>query len=162
MSTPANESDALTQLRTAQDALKAMTTERDTLQGKVTALTTERDTATGQVGALTKERDDLKAKVDAITGERDKAKADLGAVTKERDDLKAKETTLTAALAKHGITPTAVQTPPPAAGPTGEAQGKDAELLAEYQSVANDPRKLSALMNDKEKGPRLRALAFGK
>jgi len=155
---PKNENDALTQLRAAQDALKAMTTERDTLQGKVTTLTTERETATGQVGALTKERDEALGKVTAVTGERDKAKADMAAVTTERDALKANETTLTAALAKHGISPTAVTTPPPAAGPSGEAKGKDAELMAEYEAAAKDPKALSALFADKEKGARLRAL----
>ncbi|MBN8246430.1 MAG: hypothetical protein J0L84_03185 [Verrucomicrobia bacterium] len=158
MSTPANEPDALAQLRTAQDALKAMTTERDTLQGQVKTLTTERDTATGQVTTLTKERDEALGKVTAVTGERDKAKADLAAVTTDRDALKAEETTLTAALAKHGISPTAVTTPPPAAGPSGEAKGKDAELMAEYEAVQHDPKKLSALLSDKEKGARLRAI----
>lgn len=157
MSTPANETDALTQLRTAQDALKAMITERDTLQGKVTALTTERDTAAGQVAALTKERDDLNGQVGALTKERDDLKGKVSAVTTERDTLKAEATTVAAALAKHGITPNAVPAEKPAAGASADA--KDAELLKEYEAAQGNPKALSALFADKDKSARLRAIA---
>lgn len=158
---PKNETDALTQLRSAQGALETMTKERDTLQGQVNTLTTERNTATGNVGALTKERDTLQGQVNGLTGERDKARADLKEATDERDKLRADASTLSAALAKHGISPTAVSAPAQTAAVTGEAKGRDAELMAEYEAVKNDPKKLSALFSDKEKGARLRAIVSG-
>lgn len=153
---PGSESDALSQLETANAQLSTLrteisnlTSERDRLKGDLGNANSQVTALTGQVTALTTERDGLKSANTTLTGQ-------VTDLTTERDTLKAERTTVTAELAKHGILRDSV--PAGAKSKETAASEKDAALIAEYESVKNDPIKLAALLGDKVKGPALRAL----
>lgn len=147
-------------LTEARQSIDSLTTEKVTLEGSVRALTTDRDglksektTLTENLGAVTKERDTLKS-------EKSTLEASVKALTTERDTLKADKKTQDAAvaaeLAKHGITAGAIQAPAAGTDTTLAAEGQ--KLLAEYEAVAKDPKALANLLNDPEKGPKLKKL----
>ena len=158
--TPTSPAHALELLDKAESSVLSLTTERDNLKASLgtesaalVSVRAELATANSSLATIRTE----KATVDSALAT---ANANLATVTAERDTLKSEKVTQEKAvaqeLAKHGITPKVVNTPAPGtdtkAGAAGEA------LLAEYQSVANDPKALSALLNDPEKGPKLRKL----
>jgi len=147
-------------LTEARQSIDTLTSEKATLEGSVKTLTSERDTLksekttlTENLGALTKERDTLKS-------EKSTLEATVKTLTSERDTLQSEKKTQDAAvaaeLAKRGITGSAIQAPAAGTDTTMAAEGQ--KLLAEYQAVSKDPRKLAELMNDPVKGPKLRSL----
>lgn len=125
------------------------TDETDVL-AKNEQLTTDLGTAKASIATLTKERDTARgeaARVPVLEGELTTAKATIASLTSERDTLKTENASLTAkmsdfdrsvatAVAKLGVSGKGASTP---AG--GEGKSGDAELLAQYEAVKDDPAK---------------------